>query len=613
MDSGMGAPDSGTNVPDSGVNDPDSGLPDGGGPAAPGALTSQLETATYYVTLANPPIALSNADHAHMAALWDADIDIVSIAMPWGGSQGVEKTPATFPTSGALSYDFSSFDATIDTALSHGKKVAFLINPASFVVNNFTPDYVFSQAWATQVGQATPLDTCTCGFYPGGTQVAIASISKTNNIVSVETVTAMPHAVAGTRIGVSGVEMPANKYNGPWTISHVTDATHFEYIAPNTNAWAAGSGSAMQVDAVQCSRPDATGSHKELPATWEPAFKEAYKQFLETVLNHYSAGCDAALAGGCATASQAAAVAYIRLGLTRGAEANTSCDTGDGNSMGDPTMLAAPYTLTPSLYESYVAEMDHAIGGFPHTMPVEVSIANLDWDLDGSVAHDAAASHVGSGLGFGIQSSQASDLTSFPTSPCSGDWCALFDQYAAQAPVLHLQPLDCTSPLGAGTSCNGRDQGATGSAVDLLSFASRRMNGALNVYEFWPQDIALAYDPAYCVAPSGDTCGAGSYSNSHGTYVQYADAYKQAFASFRGVHAKAVDLSWAASPTAGVTYDLYRSTQTGGPYAQVQASVAGTSWKDAAVMPGTTYFYVVRAFDGVAESAASPELQVVAP
>jgi hypothetical protein len=76
-----------------------------------------------------------------------------------------------------------------------------------------------------------------------------------------------------------------------------------------------------------------------------------------------------------------------------------------------------------------------------------------------------------------------------------------------------------------------------------------------------------------------------------------------------------VTASWVASVTPSVTYNIYRGTTSGGPYAKVNGSpVFGLSYVDNAVQAGQTYYYVATAVDanGV-ESVFSGQAIAVIP
>lgn len=75
-------------------------------------------------------------------------------------------------------------------------------------------------------------------------------------------------------------------------------------------------------------------------------------------------------------------------------------------------------------------------------------------------------------------------------------------------------------------------------------------------------------------------------------------------------------LTWGASPTAGVTYNIYRSTVSGGPYVKVNAApVTLLSYEDLAsnLTVSTTYFYVATAVSGLNESVYSNQVSVTTP
>jgi fibronectin type 3 domain-containing protein len=68
-----------------------------------------------------------------------------------------------------------------------------------------------------------------------------------------------------------------------------------------------------------------------------------------------------------------------------------------------------------------------------------------------------------------------------------------------------------------------------------------------------------------------------------------------------------VSLRWTA--VSGATaYNLKRATTSGGPYTTVAASTAATSYVDAAVVAGTTYFYVVSSLNSVGDSGNSSQV-----
>jgi endo-1,4-beta-xylanase len=67
-----------------------------------------------------------------------------------------------------------------------------------------------------------------------------------------------------------------------------------------------------------------------------------------------------------------------------------------------------------------------------------------------------------------------------------------------------------------------------------------------------------------------------------------------------------VALAWGASSGAA-SYNVKRATTSGGPYATV-GSAAGTSFTNAGLTNGTTYFFVVSAVNGVGESVNSNQV-----
>jgi hypothetical protein len=75
-----------------------------------------------------------------------------------------------------------------------------------------------------------------------------------------------------------------------------------------------------------------------------------------------------------------------------------------------------------------------------------------------------------------------------------------------------------------------------------------------------------------------------------------------------------VSLAWNPSTSSVVGYNVYRGTTTGGPYSQVDAMNASTSYVDNSVQAGQTYFYVTTAVDSSGkESPYSNQTQADVP
>jgi len=76
-----------------------------------------------------------------------------------------------------------------------------------------------------------------------------------------------------------------------------------------------------------------------------------------------------------------------------------------------------------------------------------------------------------------------------------------------------------------------------------------------------------------------------------------------------------VGLTWSPSASAVVGYNIYRGTATGGPYSKVNSSpIVTTSYSDATVKSGTSYFYVTTAVNSSGmESSKSNEVRAMIP
>lgn len=77
-------------------------------------------------------------------------------------------------------------------------------------------------------------------------------------------------------------------------------------------------------------------------------------------------------------------------------------------------------------------------------------------------------------------------------------------------------------------------------------------------------------------------------------------------------NAHAANLSWTASTTPNVTYNVYRATASTGPFTTPlnSSAISGTTFKDTSVQAGQTYYYVVTAVASTG-SASTPPVQAM--
>ena len=67
-----------------------------------------------------------------------------------------------------------------------------------------------------------------------------------------------------------------------------------------------------------------------------------------------------------------------------------------------------------------------------------------------------------------------------------------------------------------------------------------------------------------------------------------------------------VTITWVASPTPNVTYNVYRATAATGPFVKIGSSGATLSYKDSTVAAGVTYYYSATAVANSDGSESGP-------
>lgn len=231
-----------------------------------------------------------------------------------------------------------------------------------------------------------------------------------------------------------------------------------------------------------------TCSGQQVP-NWESStFTSNYKAATAALVNHLK------------SAPYSGQIGYVRVGLGRGGEINLPQGWDDSTS----GSCYAAYTTawgyaagsTSDNWNAYLQGMVQYEATLSAPFPVLVSITPITDvgiepdDFIAGVAHQ-------SGISFGNQGLEASDITNYPT--CGGDWCNLFAQYPSTA-VRELQTLGQSCPSGTNACPNGNTlTNSTGSlasstAPTLLAFATAHGGNNLELYY---QDWLVAFESGY--------------------------------------------------------------------------------------------------------------------
>ena len=156
---------------------------------------------------------------------------------------------------------------------------------------------------------------------------------------------------------------------------------------------------------------------------------------------------------------------------------------------------------------------------------------------------------------------------------------------------------------------------ATGASVTVTSANVSSSEFALSGLSF-PVTITAGKNVQFTVAFMPQATGAAS-----GTVSFASNASNSPVLSLSGtgtpppIHS--VLLSWTVSTSSNIIgYNIYRSTASAGPYAQINSSLnASTTYTDNSVVDGQTYYYVATAVDSNNQESAhsSPPQQAVIP
>lgn len=168
--------------------------------------------------------------------------------------------------------------------------------------------------------------------------------------------------------------------------------------------------------------------------------------------------------------------------------------------------------------------------------------------------------------------------------------------------------LTAATPASA-TSINLSWESATGAATYDLRYGTATgvyLGTVTNVTSPYSLTSLTAGTTYFISIQAKNAVGLGTIVNSNEMNAKTATGAPTGLAAVSSTGN--VSLTWNA--VSGATnYNVYRSTTTTGPYTQIASAVTAAAYSDSTVANGTTYFYVVRSFNGY-ESDNSSEVSV---
>jgi hypothetical protein len=382
------------------------------------------------------PTLQNHYNHFQSDVIGNASVAGITVLIPWGAYDIGNSTSGPALDTNTLK---TVLDPNLSSAAS-GKTINLVIEAASGGIgmggiNSATPSYVFSTAWPMNClgcsGPPPPVDTCDCNNYQGGNYASLGS-----------------------------------------NCTNINNTSQF----------------------------DSQG----VPAAWEMPFYVAYEGWLKALINWYNSSNSS----GSAIRAQ---IGYIRVGVGTGGGSVVACPAVEAGSFPGyvptgqlPQSVFSVPKLTELIWKTYNSNVYSFVNGVHHDMVLEASmyggetLSNNDGTTMLVWADDVAGSAVSNGLGIGAESlagaTDTGDLTLYSQgSPCSNDWCALFNQYALAVPkylgvpMPGLQTASVSNPSCANqpSSCN-----QTGSLLTVLPFGTQRHG---RVFEIGYPDLICAY------------------------------------------------------------------------------------------------------------------------
>jgi hypothetical protein len=155
---------------------------------------------------------------------------------------------------------------------------------------------------------------------------------------------------------------------------------------------------------------------------------------------------------------------------------------------------------------------------------------------------------------------------------------------------------------------------ATSASVTVSSASISNSEFSLSGLTF-PFTIAAGGSANFTVSFSPSATGLASGTLSFSSNASNSPAAQSLSGTGTTPPQHSVNLSWNASTSAVVGYNVYRGTASGGPYSRVNSGLdALTAYTDGTVQAGQTYYYVTTSVDGSnSESTYSNEVKAIVP
>jgi hypothetical protein len=155
---------------------------------------------------------------------------------------------------------------------------------------------------------------------------------------------------------------------------------------------------------------------------------------------------------------------------------------------------------------------------------------------------------------------------------------------------------------------------ASGASVTVSSVVSNNPEFVVSGLSL-PVTIASGQTVPFTLTFTPQASGAASSTITFTSNATNSPATQAASGTGTAPPQHSVSLAWTASTSTVAGYNVYRGTQSGGPYAIINGSTdTSTTYTDSSVQGGHTYYYVVTAVDGSGnESVNSNQAQAMVP